>query len=434
MRQGTSGGIYLRPLLGWVMAAGLSATSMSAVAQDISGQIEYGYWGNAARAEVTEAVSRLFEAKYPGTTVTGVSAEYVAYIERLTVQAAASELPCVTQVQTTFLATYARRGALLPLDELIASGAIDVSGIPASVLETGKIEGKQYFIPTGVFLRLLAINKTMAEANGIPILASPATYEQYEAWLRDAQTKLPSGVFAAENEAVNMFTLYSWVTGHGEELFDGQNLAVSQETLTSFFAFWDKLAKDGVAIPPDRIDELVGSIELTPMSTGTALTGTKDIPHAALIEGVLGQSGTPSEVVMVSNPENPDAHGNVPGGNGLAISANCNNVPVAAAYINYFSNDPEAAVAFRSSNGVAISSTGRQALLDNPDTPANVRRSLSVLDSFAASGDIAAASYPAGYQALPPLLRRVYEDIAFNGVTPEDAAKTFASEAATLLQ
>ena len=82
------------------------------------GDIDYGYWGNAVRAEVTEAVSRAFEKEFPGAHVQGAVAEYAAYIERLTVQSAAKELPCVTQTQTTFLATYAARNVLRPLDDL----------------------------------------------------------------------------------------------------------------------------------------------------------------------------------------------------------------------------------------------------------------------------------------------------------------------------
>ncbi len=410
------------------------SVSTAAVAQELKGDIEYGYWGNAARADVTEKVNRLFEQAHPGTKVTGVSAEYNAFIERLTVQSAASELPCVTQVQSTFLASYAKRGALLPLDELAQSGAIDLKGIPPEILETGKLDGKQYMIPTGTFLRLLAFNKTMATEHGIEPPPNHATFAEYEIWLRAAQKKLPKGVYAAENDAPIPFSLYAWVAGHGETMFKDGQLAASPATIAAWFRFWNDLAKDGVAIPPDRLDEELANFELTPFANGQTLVATRDIPHIAIMEKVRASQGVPTEMEFFSNPANDKgASGNVPGTNGLTIAANCKNVPLAAAYINFFGNDPTAAIAFQSSNGVVVSAPGREALLKDANTPAVVRRSLEALDKVTSAHDIAKANYPSGYQGMAAVLRRQYEEVAFNGTSPEDAAQAFIDEVNSLL-
>ncbi|MCP2138601.1 multiple sugar transport system substrate-binding protein [Rhizobium sp. SLBN-94] len=406
----------------------------AAIAQELKGEIEYGYWGNAARADVTEKVSRLFEQQNPGTKVTGVSAEYNAFIERLTVQSAASELPCVTQMQSTFLASYANRGALLSLDELVQSGKIDLKGIPPEILDTGKVDGKQYMIPTGTFLRLLAFNKTLATEHGIEPPPDHATFADYEAWLRAAQKKLPKGVYAAENEAPIPFSLYSWVSGHGETMFKDGQIAASPATIAAWFRFWNDLANDGVAIPPDRLDEELANLELTPFANGHTLVATRDIPHIAIMEKVRASQGVPTEMAFVSNPANDKAvSGNVPGTNGLTIAANCNNVPLAAAYINFFGGDPAAAIAFQSSNGVVVSATGRDALLKDANTPPSVRRSLESLDKVTNANDIATANYPSGYQGMAAVLRRQYEEVAFNGTSPEDAAQAFIDEVNSLL-
>ncbi|MBO9112625.1 MULTISPECIES: extracellular solute-binding protein [Rhizobium/Agrobacterium group] len=412
----------------------LASASSAAIAQDLKGDIEYGYWGNAARAEVTEKVSRLFEQKHPGTKITGVSAEYNAYIERLTVQSAASELACVTQVQSTFLASYANRGALLPLDELVQSGAIDLKGIPPEILETGKFDGKQYMVPTGTFVRLLAYNKTMASEYAIDPPVGHANFADYETWLRAAQKKLPKGVYATENEAPIPFSLYSWVAGHGETMFKDGQLSASPEVIAAWFRFWNDLAKDGVAIPPDRLDEQLANLELTPFANGKTLVATRDIPHISIMERVRASQGVPTEIEFVSNPaKDATASGNVPGTNGLTISANCDNAPLAAAYINFFGNDPAAAIAYQSSNGVVVSKTGREALLDDPNTSTNVKRSLAELDKVTSASDIATANYPSGYQGMAAVLRRQYEEVAFNGTSPEDAAQAFIDEVNSLL-
>jgi len=407
--------------------------------QDISGPvegtIEYGYWGNARRAELTEAVSRKFEEAHPGTEVLGIVAEYAAYIERLTVQAAAGELPCVTQTQSTFLATYATRGVLIPLDELIQAGKIDISGIPEAILETGRINGHLYMLPTGTFLRLIAYNEAMVAEHNIPLPPSRGDFNEYKEWLLAAQEKLPDGVYAGENEGANLFTLYSWIAGHGENFFKDGKLGFDPELLQRYFEFWEDLRKAGAVIPADRLDEQFGAIETTPLSRGHALSATRDIPQIIQVQQTLANAGLPAEIKFFRNPVVEGAiSGNVPGTNGLSISASCDNIPTAAAYLDFFSNDPRAALAFQSANGVVVSKPAQEALLSSEATPESVRESLQTLSEVVADGDVATATYPSGYQTLPTLLRRTYEDVALNGRSPAEAAQRFFDEASRTLR
>jgi multiple sugar transport system substrate-binding protein len=420
------------------VAGAVSLAALPAVAQDkaaIKGGIDYGYWGNARRAEVTEAVSRAFEAAMPGTKVQGIVAEYNAYIERLTVQAAARDLPCVTQTQTTFLATYVARGVLRPLDDLVTAGAIDIAGIDPGVIETGRIGGRLYMVPTGTFLRLVAVNAALARQHGVAMPAKRTTFDEFKAWAIEAQKKLPSGVYASENEGALLFTLYSWVAGHGLPFAKDGELGFTPDHLRRFFDYWEDLRKAGATLPADRIDEQFVALELTPMAKGIVIAGTKDIPHVVQIRQTLESAKLPSDLQFVSNPVAPGVKsGNVPGANGLSISGNCNNVPTAAAYINFFSNDPKAAVSFQSSNGVVVSKSGQQALLNDSSTPASVRASLLTLAGLAEAGDITSAVYPPGYQALQGILRRSYENVALKGMKSDEAAAQFFAEAARALR
>ncbi|SFU21906.1 extracellular solute-binding protein [Mesorhizobium sp. YR577] len=423
-----------------VIAITLSGlVSEAALAQNqlgpVDGTIEYGYWGNARRAGLTEAVSRAFETAHPGAKVQGIVAEYAAYVERLTVQAAAGELPCVTQTQSTFLATYATRGVLMPLDDLVQSGGIDVSGIPDEILATGRIGGKLFMLPTGTFLRLVAYNAAMAELYGIAAPPKRGTFDEYKQWLLTSQKKLPQGVYAAENEGANLFTFYSWIAGHGQKFFEKGALGFEPALLTQYFEFWEGLRKAGAVVPADRLDEQFGAVEVTPLSRGHVLSATRDIPQIFQAEQTLATANLPSEIEFARNPVATGAKsGNVPGTNGLSISANCDNIATAAAYLNFFGNDPRAAVAFKSANGVIVSQAGQKALLDSKSTPENVRESLETLSAIVADGDITPASYPSGYQTLPNLLRRIYEDVALKGQSPAEAAKRFFDEASRTLR
>jgi multiple sugar transport system substrate-binding protein len=414
----------------------LQPANAQQAAGKIEGQIEFGFWGNAKRAELAGQVARGFESAHPGVKVQQTVAEFVAFTERLTVQAAASDLPCVTQTQSTFLSSFAKRGAFEPLDDLVKSGALDVSGIPHSVLETARIDGKLYMVPTGLFMRLNLYNAAMAQQNGISEPPQRGTFGAYKQWLLDAQKKLPAGVYAAENQGGNLYTLYSWVAGHGQTFFDEKGaLAIKPELLARYFEYWEELRKAGAATPADQLDEVLATPDQTPLARGKALTNTRDIPQLDQVRRTLANANLPSDVKFFANPVEPDAlSGNVPGTNGLSIAKNCENVPTAAAFIDYFSNDPSAAVTFQSNNGVVISEKGRAAVLADAKMPAAIKESVNSLSSILDRKDVIAASYPSGYQSLTSLLRRSYESVALKGQKPADAAEQFFREASRSLR
>jgi multiple sugar transport system substrate-binding protein len=381
-------------------------------------------------------VARGFEGVHPGVKVQQTVAEFVAFTERLTVQAAASDLPCVTQTQSTFLSSFAKRNVFEPLDDLVKSGAIDVSGIPQSVLDTARVDGKLYMIPTGLFMRLNLYNAAMAQQYGISEPPQRATFAAYKQWLLDAQKKLPAGVYAAENQGGNLYTLYSWVAGHGQKFFNEKGaLAIKPELLAQFFEYWEELRKAGAATPADQLDEVLATPDQTPLARGKALTNTRDIPQLDQVRKTLANANFPSEVKFFTNSVEAGAlSGNVPGANGLSIAKNCGNMATAAAFINYFSNDPAAAVTFQSNNGVVISEKGRSAVLADTKTPVAIKESVNNLSSILDRKDVVAATYPPGYQSLTSLLRRTYEGVALKGLTPAAAAEQFFKEASRSLR
>lgn len=419
--------------IGVALAAGPAAAQAAAPA--VSGTIEYGYWGNARRTELTQAVIKAFTDTHPGTQVRGIVAEYQSYIERLTVQAAAKELPCVTQAQSTFLATYASRGVLEPLDDLVKSGAFDVSGIPPEVLETGKVDGKLYMIPTGTFLRLPSYNAALLKQYGIEEPKKRANFQDYKAWVLAAQQKLPKGVYATEADGAWLFMLDSWITGHGKVLSENGKLAFDEALLTEYLTYWKELNDAGAVVPADRLDEQFGAFELRPLARGRALLGTRDIPQVVQTAAALKAGNLPVDMKFARNSVADGVKsGNVPGANGLSISASCSNIPTAAAFINFFTNDAGAALIFQSANGVVVSKSGRDALLQSEATPQPVRTSLQVLAEVVADDDLTPATYPSGYQGLQDPLRRAYEAVVLQGQAPADAAKRFFREASRSLR
>lgn len=399
----------------------------SAAEGEVEGAIAYGFWGNPSRGEKVNAIADLFHTEYPDASVTGEVADYYSYIERLTVRAAGGDLPCATGTQSTFFAQYADNGVLRPLDDLIESGQIDTGDIPDDVLAAGQIDGEQYMIPTGTFVRLLAYNADMVAAAGAEPLTDRMTWEDYADWLETLQPALPAGVYAAENEGGLMFTFTSWVVGHGAEVFteDGE-LGFDKEMLADYFQYWLDLGEAGAIVPPSSIPEQNGALELTPMATGSAVAATRDIPHIYINEQALAGAGLPANIEQVSMPtEDPDRSANILGSNGISIPESCENVPTAAAWTDFFTNDIDAALAFQSDNGIVTNTAAQDALLEDADTPEGVKQNVTILRGLTESGDLTTSRYPAGLNTISNELLRLYQATAFGEMSVDDAVDAF---------
>ncbi|WP_426007307.1 ABC transporter substrate-binding protein [Paenarthrobacter sp. NyZ202] len=414
---------------------GSSSPSGGTANQTVGGAITYSFWGNPARAEKVNKVIGLFQTQEPSATVTPEVADYNSYIERLTVRAAGGQLPCVLGTQSTFYSTYASKHILMPLDDLIKSGQIDTSNIPQTILEAGKVDGKQYMIPTGTFSRLMGYNADLVKASGVKPPTNDMTWKEYADWLKELQPHLPAGVKASEIEGPIMFSFTSWVIAHGQEMFKEGKLGFSKELMQEWFQYWIDLTKAGVTTPPANIPDQTAVLELSPMALGNAVAGTRDIPNFAVIQKTLQGANKPSTIELISLPaEESNKSANVLGANGLSIPANCNNVATAASFINYFTNSPEAATAFQSDNGIVTNTKSQESLVGNKDIPDAVKKNISVFQKLTSTNDLTTSTYPDGYQSLATELSRQYQAAAFGQLSVADAVDQFFNKAATTLK
>lgn len=417
------------------LAAGCGADSAESANKPVGGSISYAFWGSPARAEKVNKVIAEYQSAHAGTKVTPDVADYVSYVERLTVRAAGGGLACVIGTQSTFIAPYADKGVLLPLDDLIKSKKINVSQIPPDVLKAGQVEGKQYMIPTGTFVRVLAYNADLVKASGAPAPTDDLTWEQYADWLKKVQQGLPKGKYAGEIEGPNMFSFTSWVLAHDQKMFDGKKLAFDKQTLVDWFQYWLDLQKAGVTVPPSMIPEQTLSLEQTPMAKGVAASATRDIPHMYITEKALAANKLGGSVKGVSMPsESPTVSTNVLGTNGLSIPKKCDNQATAASFIDHFTNDKSAALAFQSDNGILTNSANQEALLSDAATPAGVKQNVTILRDLTKRGDLANTDYPDGLATLTSELTRIYSQVAFGKMTPQAAADAFFAKADSALR
>ena len=151
-------------------AAPASTSATAAPAKTaLSGELTYAWWGASAfRNEVTQKVIDLFQQKYPNVKINPSIADFNTHFQKLTVSAAANDLPCLPQMQSTGLAAFADPRILRPLDDLVENKTIETTNVPKGVVDTGRgFDGKLYMVPTGVFSRVDFYNDALLQQTGI---------------------------------------------------------------------------------------------------------------------------------------------------------------------------------------------------------------------------------------------------------------------------
>ncbi|MFD1713454.1 ABC transporter substrate-binding protein [Amnibacterium flavum] len=400
---------------------------------EIGGEIQYAWWGGPARNEKTQAVIDLYQEANPEVTVQGTTAEFAAYFEQATVQAAGKNLPCVPQMQNRLMADYADRGALMPLDDLVDSGAIDVSNIPESVLESGRgSDGNLYMIPYGAAFGSMIVNTTQVEAAGLDLPPEGYDWDWLAEWgadLTKAQGKPSLDLVRSQTDS-----LEAWMRSHGKDLYEDGQLGFDEGDLVDFWDYVTDLQDSGVAIPAETASEQNSlPLEQLGVSTGNQATVVWPANGLGTAQATIDAAAPGNTLATYPLPTGPDGYGNAFWVSGLAISANCSNVPTAASFIDFFVNDPEAATVYASDNGANVNTENLQLILDDEATTPAKKAELE-LYAFVADQDVAPAVYGKGYASIfQQNLPRFYQQVAFGELSSKEAAKQFIQEAEAVL-
>jgi multiple sugar transport system substrate-binding protein len=402
-----------------LLLAGLAACSASPAQGGESGEVRFTWWGSDQRNARTNAVIDLFEESHD-TVVKGEPVDWVKYWERLNVQAAGKNLPCVTSVLTFTLNDYAATGQFLDLSK---QEGIDLSAVDPDVVDSLKDDdGALYMAPYGLAPDVVAYNAAMVEENGIALLPENHTWREYWDWLREAQQSLPDGVYASVAPAdANGATTYLASLG---PVFDGDEPTFKVGDLADWFSTWKELMDEGVVLPANRMGDYALSNEDSALAQGAVLSA--GIPANALgatrrgmeshgIDGAVGyflrplaEDGTATDLLPV---------------NGLAVSATCPNPDEAVSFVNFWINDEAANVAFGADNGSPVVAEYREKLLSDSSTPDSVKDVIEVADRVVTRGH-ASVRLPVGYQtAFVETYKRVSQAALSGDMDPKDAAQ-----------
>lgn len=401
----------------------------------IEGDIVFSWWGGQSRNQKTDEILQLFEADYPEVSVGREAADWQPHWDKLTIQAAAGNQPCTIQMQTRWLATYAKPNILMPLDDLLAQGAFNVEGIAQPILDGSRgDDGKLYMIPSGVFIFALMYNKTMAEAAeaaGVAPLPDSYTWNDLAEYARAVKPHLPEGVNAIHNMGRETDAFVTWVQTQGEKVFTGTEVTISKQTVVDWFNYWEALRKDGITDSAEVAVEDNGSlIEESNIATGRTFITNRPPNRLQSHQDVVNTVSPGSQLDIMPYPTAEDGTTGMDlGSNGIAIGATCppELIPAAVAWINFFTQDQRAAAIYQSDNGVVAVDRLAEAQANAAETSPGQKRFIQLFQQVASGAKPIA--YPAGgNQAITDTLGRAYDAVAFETMSAEDAADQLLTE------
>lgn len=174
----------MKRMLSILLAAMLLCMAMAPLATAGAEQepvtLRVTWWGSQTRHDLTMAAIEKFEEKYPYITVEAEFTSWDGYWSKLATQVAGGLMPDVIQMDYQYLNQYAQSGVLADLTPFFESGAIDVSNVAQSVIDSGAVNGTVYALSTGTNALATFYRKDVLDEAGVEMPMEPTLDEFYE--------------------------------------------------------------------------------------------------------------------------------------------------------------------------------------------------------------------------------------------------------------
>ena len=379
------------------------------------------WWGNQTRNERTIAALDLFKTE-TGIEFDGQFNAWADYWEKLKVAAAGNALPAVVQMDYQYLLQYVANGLLVDLKPYIESGALDVSGINAGILESGSVDGGVYAICIGVNAPSLFYNKTLLDGAGITVKDN-MTWDEFYALCREVYEK--TGYKTNFGYGSNQ-TMDYYLRGVDKKLYVDDKLGVTAEDLVDFYKFFETGIKEGWHVTSEVFAETtIGSVEQDPMVYGSspetmswcAFMWSNQLVamQAAAPEGMeLGITTWPSVDPQKSNYLKPSQF--------FSVTRDAGDVDAAVSLVNFWTNSVEANKILLGERGIPAASAVADGIADLLDEQ-NKMVIAYVNNVVSPNCSAISAPEPATAAEFYAVTDEMMEYLCYGAITAEEAAQ-----------
>ena len=410
-------------------AAGAAALGWApASAEDV--RLRMFWWGAKDRAERTEKANRIYEQKHAGTTIVGETLGWSDYWPRVATQVAGRNAADVLQMDYRYIFEYARRGALLPLDDYVPKD-LNLGDFSPAAVDSGKVDGKIYGVSLGLNSVAFMYDKQLIQTLGLKEPAWNMTWAEFGDLAAEiTKAAKRDGFFGIQDGARYEPALEVWLRQRGKPLYtpDGK-VGFEEADIAEWFGFWDGLRKRGGAAAPD-----VQALDMGEIDTSLLTQGRAAMVFANSNQLVGFQAAIKSKLGMTMYPSG--GPGSKPGqylkpSMLWSVAASSKQPKAAVEVVNFYMNDKDADLVLGVERGVPASAAMRAAVEPTLD---ELGKAQAQFVTFIGDkvGTIPPPP-PAGAGEVATVLRRVNEQVGFGKLSVADGAKQFFTEAKAIL-
>lgn len=391
----------------------------------IEGAITLGWWGNPTRNERTTEALGIFMDEFPGIDVTEWTVGWGDYWTSLMTMAASNDLPDVIQQDWAQLETYVANGLLMDLTPFIESGDIDLSDVPESVINTGRIGDGIYAISVGTNGASMIYNETLLNELGITINDN-MSIEEFVDIAREVYAE--TGVRADLVFADPSNPLESMLRAQGITMLTPEGMGGEIANYTPFFELVAQGIEEGWHIRPEQMiwREGMDQDPLVLPDDSPSETTWMGLYFSNMLSGLQGVAPEGMVLGITTYPsENPAQSNFVRAAMYFSITTHTDNPAAAAALINFWTNSVEANSVLLGERGIPASSVVTEAIA--PLTGEAGQRMADFVAKVSAPGNSSPVNppRPEGSGEIVDHLRFLIENITHGTMTPEAAAEDF---------
>lgn len=409
-----------------------------AKAQSPTTVLRFAWWGGAARHEATLKAIAFFEQQNPGLKIKAEYMGFNGYLERLTTQIAGGSEPDIMQINWAWLAMFSKRGnGFRDLDEFRNLLALDQ--FSDDDVAAGRVAGKLNALPTSYSARVFLWNQASFARAGIPL---PTTWDELFAAGKTFKAKLGDNAYPLDGELYDMILLsQAYIQQkYGTPYVDPAEprVAMSPAAALEWVQTYRKLIDAHVATPLPLRASLGGAEKPTEQQQDWVVgnwagnfTWDSAIPLRA---ATLNKE---QKLVLGEFPTLPDAK--VSGMFGrptvmLAMGRNCKKPELAARFINFMLTDPEAARILGKTRGVPAARSQLEVLVKANRLPAMELAAHEQIKKQRLAGRVPVPAPLFEHARLHKFMREVFETVAYNKTTDQEAARRLVEEGNALLK
>lgn len=316
-------------------------------------EFRIGWWGGDARHNSTIEFIEVFEKDYKNLNIDVEYTGWGDYWTKLSTQAAGGELPDIIQMDYSYINQYAEAGLLMPLDEYVTDGMLDLSDVSENSYSSGVVNGELLAVPCGVNTFTYAYSVDIANEAGVTLSDTP-TWDELTDAMRTVYEKT-----GAQGRIMKGIDIYARTYGENYIGEDGKSVGISVDTLCSYWQRFHDGYEEGW---------LWNAVDTPIDSTGAALKNKTiwlDYGQTNAVGKWLEESGMELKFISLPVVEEGIQPGFSKPSMFWAITSECENPELAVEFINYYINDVRVYEIAGFERAVPISNAIREELADS---------------------------------------------------------------------